>query len=214
MRGGRWFRFYDEALDNPKVQKLSGDDFKSWVNLLCLASRNLGKLPCVEDIGFALRIDRNGALTLVERLLNGGLIDKRSGGPDGWHYAPHGWDERQYKSDTSTERVKRFRQRSETVTETPPDTETEQSIPLSKDNGAAPDPDKAFWDTAKAYLSDVSRNPGALIGKWVRDHDKSSTASALTRAQLERPVEKIAFIEGCLRANGHDPWGGLAGGPC
>ncbi len=121
----RWFRMYAEVLNDPKVQRLSGDDFKDWVNLLCLASQNDGRLPDLEDIAFALRRSPDGALTVLERCLNAGLIDRRSGGDSGWHYAPHGWDERQYKSDTSTERVKRFRQRSKTVSETPPDTDTD-----------------------------------------------------------------------------------------
>ena len=52
----RWFRYYDEALDDPKVQRLSGDLFKVWVNLLSLASKNDGKLPSADDISFRLRI--------------------------------------------------------------------------------------------------------------------------------------------------------------
>jgi len=38
-RFGGWFRFYNDALDNPKVQLLPSDLFKTWVNLLCIASR-------------------------------------------------------------------------------------------------------------------------------------------------------------------------------
>ena len=41
----RWFRFYNEALDDPKVQKLPPALFKSWVNLLCLTARHDGTLP-------------------------------------------------------------------------------------------------------------------------------------------------------------------------
>lgn len=84
-------------------------------------------------------------------------------------------------------------------------------VPLSNDNGA--DSDKALWDAAKSYLSSDSKNPGALIGKWVRDHGKNDTAAAITRAQLERPVEKIPFIEGILRkqAKEREPpvWDGM-----
>ena len=36
----KWFRFYHDAIDDPKVQRLPGDVFKFWVNLLCLASRS------------------------------------------------------------------------------------------------------------------------------------------------------------------------------
>lgn len=125
----RWFRMYDELLDDPKVQRLPAEDFRGWVNLLCLASRNGGKLPSVADIAFALRETQDAVSTLVERLRSAGLIERRSGGADGAYDAPYKWAERQYKSDTSTDRVKRFRQRSKqregNVTETPPDTEAE-----------------------------------------------------------------------------------------
>lgn len=139
MAQGGWLRLYDEVLDDPKVQKLSGDDFKAWINLLCLARRHDGILPDLEAIAFALRMSVDGARTVLERLLNGTLIDRRSGGVDGAHYAPHGWDKRQYKSDGSTERVKRFRERSKTVTETPPETETDtESETEKKREGDAP----------------------------------------------------------------------------
>lgn len=192
----RWFRYHTEALNDPKVQKLDGDTFKGWVNLLCLAAQNDGKLPPIEDVAFALRETENGARTLIERLANGGLIDKLNGGRDGVSYAPHGWSKRQYKSDTSTDRVKRFRQRSKTVTETPPDTETETEVSVTKVTGASADSDKEFWASARAYLGP---SKGSLIGKWLRDYGKAETAKAITAAQIERAVEPIAYIERVLR---------------
>jgi hypothetical protein len=128
----RWFRFYDAALDDPKVQRLDGETFKAWVNLLCLSSRNGGFLPPIADIAFSLRIDDHAARTLVERLLSAALLDRVSGGSDGYRYAPHAWQERQYKSDTSTDRVKRFRERCSNVTETPPDTEADTDTEKKK----------------------------------------------------------------------------------
>jgi hypothetical protein len=122
-----WFRFYTEVLEDPKVQTLDPEDFKHWVNLLCLAAKNDGIIPEIGNVSFALRETFTTVSTVLERLCQRGLIDKLSGGPNGWHYAPHGWDKRQYKSDTSTDRVKRFRERSKTVTVTPPDTDTEQN---------------------------------------------------------------------------------------
>jgi hypothetical protein len=128
----RWFRFYHEALDDPKVQSLSHEDFRHWVNLLCLACRYSGRLPNMEAIAFGLRISVDGAETVVGRLLNATLIDRVSGGPDGWGYAMHGWSKRQYKSDTSTERVKRFRAVSKPLHETPPDTDTDTDTDKEK----------------------------------------------------------------------------------
>lgn len=200
----RWFRFHDEALDDPKVQRLSGDDFKAWVNLLCLASKNGGRLPSVEDIAFALRIDNIAARSLVDRFLIAGLIDKHKGGPNGSYIAPHGWEQRQYKSDTSTDRVKRFRQRSKAVSETAPETDTETEVPLAKANGPQSESDKQFWDSAKAYIGKPS-----LVGKWVRDHGKTETANAITAAQLERAVDPPAYVERILRKRQSETAGGF-----
>lgn len=213
----RWFRMYDELLDDPKVQRLSGDDFKAWVNILCLASRKDGALPPVEDIGFALRIDARKASTMVKRLVDAGLLDQ-----DGDRFTPHGWNARQYKSDVSTDRVKAFRKRKkgvagngdETFHETAPDTDTDTEFQLPNGNCAkslfpeAPeqakpiDADKQFWDTAKRYLTEAGvKNAGAVVGAWVRDHGKARTAEALTKAQLERAIEPIPFVQGCFRAS-------------
>lgn len=124
-----WFRFYHEALDDPKVQSLAGDDFKFWVNLLCLCCRK-GSLPkSLDEISFAMRRSPHDCSTVLSRLADGGLLDRVQGGRHGSHYAVHGWDKRQYKSDTSTDRVKRFRDRSRNVSVTArgtgPDTDTE-----------------------------------------------------------------------------------------
>ncbi|ARR53473.1 hypothetical protein HY78_08575 [Rhizorhabdus wittichii DC-6] len=62
------------------------------------------------------------------------------------------------------------------------------------------DLDKAFWDTAKGYLrSHAKGDPGALVGRWSRDFGQTATAEAISRAQVERAVEPIAFIEASLR---------------
>lgn len=152
----RWFRFYAEALDDPKVQKLEPSTFKHWVNLLCLAAKNDGVLPSQDDIAFALRIDEIACQSLLDRLLIAGLIDILKGGPNGSRIAPHGWNQRQYKSDVSTDRVKRYRERSRNVSVTPPDTETDTETetevitPLNPPKGGFPCPegvDPIDWDS-------------------------------------------------------------------
>ena len=154
----RWFRLYDEMLDDPKAQRLPPQDFKIWINLLCLASRNDGKLPCISDIAFALRISENDAVTVVERLHIAGLIDKRNGGPDGFRYSPHGWEKRQYKSDNSADRVKKHREKrngecnvSCNVTETPPDTETDTDTETDKKDMSSDDDSVSVKDIVEAW---------------------------------------------------------------
>ena len=121
----RWFRFYDEALDDPKVQLLPPERFKVWVNLLCLACRHDGKLPPIADVAFALRMARDEAGECLLDFTQRGLLDQYEE-----QFSPHNWAKRQYRSDVSTDRVKRFRETkrnvSPAVSETAPDTDTEQ----------------------------------------------------------------------------------------
>ena len=56
-----WFRAYNEALDDPKVQRLPGELFKTWFNLLCVASRCGGSLPALGDLAFMLRLGEDEA---------------------------------------------------------------------------------------------------------------------------------------------------------
>lgn len=124
---GRWFRFYDGVLDDPKVQRLSDKLFRAWVNLMCLASRRGGRIEAdYADVAFSLRVTEGQARETLQALKSAGLMDIEETGIE-----PHNWSERQFKSDVSTDRVKRFRDRStkqdETVSETPPDTEQIQN---------------------------------------------------------------------------------------
>ena len=101
----RWFRFYDEALDDPKVQRLAPNLFKTWVNLLCIASKSDGKLPSDDDLAFKLRISVQDAAQQMQDLILAELIDI---GPKGERF-PHNWQSRQYASDSSAERMRKHR---------------------------------------------------------------------------------------------------------
>jgi hypothetical protein len=186
----RWFRFYADAMRNPKVAKLSDKQFRLWVELLAVASENDGVLPCLDDLRFMLNRRLDHLSSGVEQLISMGLIDRLEGG-----YEPHNWNKFQYKSDSSSERVAKHRAK-RNVSETAPDTETDTELPISKDIGAS---DKNFWDNSKAYLKPHSSNPGALIGKWCKGGRQADVAKAITAAQLERAVDPIAYIERCMK---------------
>lgn len=81
-------------------------------------------------------------------------------------------------------------------------------VPLDKSNGA--DPDQILWDSAKAFLKPERADPGSLIGKWCQQYGKEATAQAITKAQLERPAQRIPFIIGCLKHEAEDGWDGMA----
>ena len=121
-----WFRFYSEALDDPKVQSLKPELFKVWINFLCISSKFSGRVPR-EDVSFYLRINEKTANQMLDSLAHKGLIDV-----DGEFLVPHNWKRRQFVSDGSTERVKNFRNRSnqkkENVSVTVDATETQRPM--------------------------------------------------------------------------------------
>lgn len=113
----KWFRFYTDAMRNPKVARLSDREFRLWVRLLAIAAENDGAIPSPDDLKHVLNARLDHLLTGVEGLISIGLIDRKGNG-----YEPHNWSKFQYKSDTSTERVHKHREK-RNVSETPPDTE-------------------------------------------------------------------------------------------
>lgn len=193
----QWFRFYHEALDDPKVQTLDAETFRDWVNLLCLCCRMNGELPkSVDQIAFVLRRSPDGCLTVLSRLADAGLLDRRNGGPNGMHYAIHAWDKRQYKSDTSTDRVKRFRERSKDVTGnvsvTPPDTETEteerRKIFFPSDGSI----EYSAW-AAKIRSTGKNVDPNhvaSMFRKWCRSKDIDLSSPTIERT-FEGFVRKL-----------------------
>jgi hypothetical protein len=140
----RWFRVYDDLVDDPKIQRLDPTLFKALINVWCLASANDGVLPPIDEIAFKLRIKTEKARRLLNELRAAGLVDDDERGA-----RPHNWDQRQFISDGSTSRVKRFRERrrnvspafSETAPETEAEAETEGKTPSQgsmRSNGEAP----------------------------------------------------------------------------
>lgn len=100
----RWFRLYDDAINDPKVLRLPEVARWQWVAMLCVASKHDGVLPQLADIALLLRMPMRKAAATLARLREAGLVDETDAG-----LVPHNWDGRQYKSDTSTERVRKHR---------------------------------------------------------------------------------------------------------
>jgi len=104
MAGYPWFRFYSEAVDDEKLKLLAFEDRWHFVALCCLkcsgvldAGKHLERKIAVK-LGLSL-----SELDMVKkRLLDVDLIDK--------NFQPLAWDKRQYRSDKSTERVRKYRE--------------------------------------------------------------------------------------------------------
>jgi len=118
--GDRWWRAYDGAVHDPKLQTLPPEVFKLWFNLLCIASKNDGVIPPENQLKSILSVRYDLLKRMLSTLLDRGLIDLVEG-----RMEPHNWRKRQYKSDLSTGRVTAYRNAKRNVSETPPDTDTE-----------------------------------------------------------------------------------------
>lgn len=215
---GRWFRFYDEALDDPKVQRLRPELFKAWVNILCMASRNKGNVTrnvtAKQDVAFHLRCTEGQAETTVLELLACGLLVR-----DKEWLRPYNWDTRQYVSDTSNQRVKAHRERKRNancnvtgdVTEapdvTPPETEpeTETDKIINPDgliaNAAASAPVDLTFERDRKRLSEEREKLRVLGERWntfagsigLPQIEEIEAGSARERAALARIREGRDF---------------------
>ncbi len=104
----KWFRFYHEVLDDPKVQDLEPALFKHWVNLLCLANAQepRGTIPDNPHfIAFRLHIRDATAAKVVAELTARGLLEMAAN----CRLSLHNWEKRQAKSDDSAPRVAALR---------------------------------------------------------------------------------------------------------
>jgi hypothetical protein len=215
----RWFRFYDDAVNDPKVQRLEPKLFKAWVNLLCLASKNNGWLPAIEDVSFSLRVSEAEAGRIVDGLISSELIDDIDG-----RFCPHNWDARQFKSDVSNERVKRHRQRkcnvTAAVTVTPPETEqiqnTEQKDSEANASGAEAPIDhrqRLFRDGLQTLAKLTGKGPDAcrsFVGKCLSaaNDDAIVVLGLIEDAERNQVANASAWIAARLKptefANGRD----------
>lgn len=100
-----WFRIHTDAVDNPKIQSLPAVLFRFWVNLLCVSQKLHGFLPETSEISFRCRASEKQVSAWLEDLKSRSLIDKTESG----QLVMHDWDEHQFVSDSSTERVKKHR---------------------------------------------------------------------------------------------------------
>ncbi len=192
----RWFRFYNETLNDPKILRMPEALRWNWVAMLSVASINGGTLPHVEDIALHMRKTVEDVEELLSDLVARELIDEVGDGL----FAPHNWKNRQYKSDVSTERVKRFRN----VSVTPPDTETD-SKPRGLD--AAAPPHVRLWSEGVPALMALGlseKQIRPMIGRWLKDcgDDHTLLLGLILRARDACPANPIPWITQSLKTHG------------
>ena len=134
-----WFRLYSEAVDDEKLRLLAFEDRWHFVALLCC--KNKGILDSNDElmrrkVAVKLGLDSRELDEVARRLSEVGLIDMET-------LQPINWDSRQFKTDSSKERTKAYRERikrhsdvtvtaQETDTDTETDTETDIEQPAKE----------------------------------------------------------------------------------
>ncbi len=158
----RWFRFYAEAMRNPKVASLSDQDFRLWVELLAVAAENDGHIPPAESLKHVLKRRLDHLSRGLEGLIRALLIDALADG-----YEPHNWSKFQYKSDTSTDRVHKFREK-RNVSETPPEQKQSREERNIEPTGSMVNSDKAEPPVLKLVSpdDDLRLKPEHVVETW------------------------------------------------
>lgn len=143
---------YAEFATDPKVQMMPEHMQRRLVMLFCLQCSGTYDTLSEEEIAFALRIDIETLHETFHLFQQREFLDENN--------AIRNWDKRQYKSDNSTERVKKYREKSKgsdketllkryrNVTETPQN-RTEQNI--------TEDYTSEFQEIWKLYPSEQSK---------------------------------------------------------
>lgn len=213
----RWFRFYDDALDDEKVQLLPDSHFRAWVNLLCLASKNEGVLPPLEAIAFRLRKPVEEVSAILNEFYRRQLLDHVELPDAPISYSPHNWKKRQYKTDvtdpTAAERARRYRgrnanrddDRDASVTDERPETDNREQIQKDSEaiaSGAdAPNPrQRLFGDDGLGKLRKLTgKGPDAcrsFIGKCLKaaDDDAVVVLGLIEDAERNEVANASAWI--------------------
>jgi len=205
----RWFRFYDDAINDPKILKLSDKLHRVWIGILCAASKNNGDLPPLDDLALVVRMKPEKLRDALESLKKSGLIDEVEA-----VLKPHNWDKRQFKSDVSTERVKRFRNASSAVSETPPETEQKQNTEAEEESRSADaPPDKVVPIRRYAFEGRIIRLEQADLNKWKQTYSSIPDIAAVLQTAddyySENPPKdnKWFFPVSRWLQKEHDLWG-------
>jgi hypothetical protein len=182
-----WFRFYANWIDDLRLARLSDGQYRIWSGLMCLTSEYGGALPHQDVIAFRLRKSEKTIADALSKLIDAGLIEKTAEG-----LRPQNWSELQYKSDSSTERVRALRERkrnvSPAVTETAPERETESdtetegerdqsALPLDRTNSKSSSWPKGFTLTPQhisfAKANGFTPEHAQIMFNQFRDHHLS-----------------------------------------
>jgi len=173
----KWFRFYSEVIDDAKVASMSDKTFRIWVLAMCHAGEldRDGNVPVtVTELAWRIRESEEAVSVAIKQLEELDIIETKNG-----KRRFKNWQKRQWKSDDSRDRVKRFRNGHVTVTVTPPDTDT---------------------DTEKQHMSSSFESKEIFIyWKQVMKHPRA-VLDAKRKRKIEARLQEGRSLEDCRLA--------------
>ena len=153
---GRWFRLYDDTINDPKVQCLDGTLFKAWINCLCIANQCDGIIKR-DDVAFRLRLSASDGDQAIETLIAKGLLEYSLINGDQC-LTPHSWKERQPNRDKSALRMRKLRARKKARggSDASRDGSSDGDVPISSISSVLPRTKVRPIQVSETYPSEVS----------------------------------------------------------
>ncbi len=139
-----WIRLYTDLRHSAKIQRLPDHLFRFAINCWCLTGASKDDcLPPVDEIAFEMHIDPKICQAYIDHLIEQNVLTRRQGSGK---IVPKIWDDRQFLSDSSTDRVRKYRERLQksdmkrlrNVSVTAQDSDTDQIQTRPEADGALP----------------------------------------------------------------------------
>jgi hypothetical protein len=182
-----WFRMYSEFATDTKVQSMDETLQRRFIMFLCLHCAGEFEKLTDEELAFALRIS-------AEELTKTKLVFEKKGFLVDGKIA--NWNKRQFKSDSSTERVREHRQRqrngNETLQERPQNqiqtqiTDTEKTaLPVRIATKVTPEGEMAI---ALRNLGVAVRSTDPVLHEWIKlGFTTQQAVDAVGIARIRKP---------------------------
>lgn len=182
----QWFRLYSRIVDDDKLRLLAFEDRWHFVALCCLKSDGLLDEPADDlrsrRIAVKLGVQLRELDEISRRLREVGLVDET--------LSPIAWEDLQFRSDNSSDRVRAYRKRlkkqgvdtvkrSETVSETPQDSDSDTEEESSNEDSPSGDGPSLKPE----HVFEFYRELAAQIGRPV-PRDFTPERRQLTRGRI------------------------------
>jgi hypothetical protein len=182
-----WIRLYTSVLNDPKILVLPDSLFRFWVNCLLTCGLSGDYLPVPSRLKILMRISERQVIANLKSLEKFALVEET---PDGFRM--HDWQEHQYDSDFSRDRMKRHRDGQKNVTVTAQsraEADTEQKPLAAAAAAASPPAQKSNGNAAE--LPNFDAVVEEAIHSLVREGHELPERTVVN--QFGRPEQNPAF---------------------